>query len=156
MTQPIGYTGLKRATPEMDRVGKLVFALTTSVTAVKQFPRGDYSIFVSLAGASDLSFEFTNDTAENIKNGTAEWTGVTAKTAVAAGDYYYGDVRDITAMRITHIKNGGAADNASIVTALGGRAQVRAVPVEAARPDQLFLGGAYPAPTGGFAPNPYA
>lgn len=153
MSKAIGYRGIAKAYRDMDTTATLLFPLSTTVTAVKQLKRGDYSIFVSLAGAADISYEVTNDSPEAIAKGVAEWTGVTAKTAVALGDYYYGDFRDITGIRVTHIKNGSVADNAPIVAALGGRCQVRLVKIDSARPDQLALGGNY---TGTFMTNPYA
>lgn len=146
----IGMSGVAKMAPETGGIFKAVFTADTAADKIIKVPQGDYGVFVSLAGAADLDISVSRDSHAAVDDGTAEFTTPAAYDAVAAGDYFYGDCQSITAIKISHVKNGAVADNATTVAKLGGRCQVRAVATEA-NPAQLATFGVY---AGTFAANP--
>lgn len=125
MTKPIGFNGLARIAEDNFTTTQFAKdALATKVLALN--PALTYSLYAKGAGPSTVTLQATSDTKEAIANGTAVYAGLKTYANLPAAGGFIGDVSGVTALRITHVKSGAAADDAAVVAALGGRFQVRA------------------------------
>jgi hypothetical protein len=94
-------------------------------------PAVAHAFYVSTAGPSDFSIRATRDSKEAIANGVAVFGAATVFNN-RNGNVYLGDLAvGITALEVTHTKNGVGVDTVGIVAKLGGRAKVRAQKVGA-------------------------
>lgn len=127
MSHPIGTSGLARAALSM-AVLSVSFKKTTAETKIIALdPSKNYGLFCSGAGPSDVLVYATKDSKDAVSNGTAVYTAVKTYTAMAAAGGYIGELKNCTAVKVTHTKSGSGTDDAAKVTALGGRFQVRAM-----------------------------
>ena len=127
MSKPIGLNG--QAVASMFDGNKVVFTADTAATKyIYLDPTKDHNLFVNVAGASDLTFAITSDSAEAVAGGYAQYGAVKTATNLTADGYVGAILRGARAVKVTHVKNGVAADSAPEVAALGGRCNVRAVP----------------------------
>lgn len=125
MSKPIGQNGLARITE--DAKSFATFAKPTLATKIIALnPDMIYGLFCTGAGPSDVTLQTTADSKDAIGNGTAKYTAVKTYNALPAAGGFFAALKGLTAVKVTHVKNGVGVDDAGTVAALGGRFQVRA------------------------------
>lgn len=110
-------------------VRKVTFSETASTVKILSLDRSKaYDVFLAVAGNTNILLQSTMDSPEAVANGTANYAALKTFAATSAGGYLVGSKKGVTAIKVTQSKQGASADNSVTVAALGGRAQVRAVP----------------------------
>lgn len=126
MSKPIGMNGLARIAT--DNVLSAVFKATTAATkTIGLDPAKTYGLFASGAGPSDITVQTTSDSQDRIADGTAKYAALKTYAAMAAAGGFLGAINGATGVKVTHVKNGVAVDDAPTVAKLGGRFELRAV-----------------------------
>jgi len=126
MSTPIGRTGLARI--GNDQVNAVTFTANTSVTKVTGLdPTKTHDIFFSVAGPSDVTLAFTSDDPQAVAGDYAVYGADKVYTTVSAAGYGGAVAPGVTAVKVTHAKNGAGTDVALTVATLGGRFQARFV-----------------------------
>ena len=142
MSKPIGLNG--QAVGSVFDGNKVVFTADAPATKILYLdPSRDHGLFISVAGASDVTFAISSDSAEAIAGGYGQYGAVKTATNLTADGYVGAILRGARAVKVMHVKNGAAADGAPEVALLGGRCSVRAVPnagISAATADLGTLG----------------
>ncbi len=129
-----------------DASDEAIFVATPETQIIPLDPNKRYNIFVTQAAATDYLTYVTQDVLNKVLDGTAAFGAVTTQANVAADGFLGATPVGATGIKITATKHAGANDDAGIVTSLGGRVKVRAVPATSV-PDSndVFPGGYAPA-----------
>jgi hypothetical protein len=118
-----GANGVRKATATVN---------TAVASVIKLDPAMAHNVFAAVAGPTDFTaVSATTDSPEAVANGTAVYCTAKAKTNVTAGGLLANLPKGVTALKVTMTKNGAGTDDVPTVAALGGRSQVRCVPVDA-------------------------
>jgi hypothetical protein len=126
MSKPIGRNGLARISD--DNFGVLTFAANTLATKVQGLDRTkSYAVFMIGAGPSDVTLAATKDSQDAVSDGIAKFAALKTYADLPAAGGFAGVVSGVTAVRVTHVKEGAGTDDAPTVVKLGGRFQVRFV-----------------------------
>ncbi len=110
-----------------DQTETILVTTTPQTVTAPLDPNKRYNVFFSQAVKSDFLLYITQDSVSKVLDGTAIWATVTTQADVTALTGFLGATpAGTTGIKITATRDG--SDDAAIVTALGGRVQIRAVP----------------------------
>jgi hypothetical protein len=125
-----GINGEKRLVTGADKVVQIALPKTTTQAQVFSVKAGPKSVYVSAAGATDFTIQFTTDSHDAVARGLAVWSPP-AKYNNVNGDVYIGNIPFATGVKVDGIKTASsAADDAGRTSLLGGRAFVRVVTID--------------------------
>lgn len=139
MKNTSSFAGKARITTGL--AGAVLFAATETAATVKSLtldPTQNYALFVDVAGSTIIKVEVTYDSPEAVAKGRAVYAAAKTFAATAVAGYLGKIAKGASSVRITQTKNGGAADDANAIAAIGGRSIVRAT----------FVGDAFAGDTG--------